>query len=47
LENQDVLHEGIAFASPGHRIFVKVYKLQLSERLEYLLDVTLRKVEVK
>ena len=42
-----VLYEGITFASPSHRIFVKVYKLQFSERLEDLLNVTLRKVEVE
>ena len=42
-----VLHESITFASSSHRIFVKVYKFQFAKRLENLLNVTLRKVEVE
>jgi hypothetical protein len=43
----NVLHECIALASPGYRIFVKVYKLQLSEWFENLLNVAFREVEVE
>ena len=43
----NVLHESIAFASSGYRIFMKVDKLQLSERFENLLDVAFREVEVE
>ncbi len=42
-----ILHEGIALASPSHRVFVEIYELQFSKRLENLLDITLRKVKVE
>jgi hypothetical protein len=45
--NGNVLYESIALASPGYRIFVKVDKLQLSERFENLFNVAFREVEVE
>jgi hypothetical protein len=45
--NGNVLHESIALAPPGYRVFMKVDKLQLPERFENLLNVAFREVEVE
>jgi hypothetical protein len=44
---RNVLHKSIAFASPSHRVLMKVDKLQVPEGLKNLLYVALREIEMK
>jgi hypothetical protein len=44
---ENSLHKGVAFASTGHRIPVKIDKFKFTKWFENLFDIRLCKVEMQ